>query len=108
MSASAVNTAREERKYEVLRSPHITEKATRIADESRQYVFRVAKDATKKDIARAVEEIFKVEVLGVTTLHVKGKLKGGFGRRKPHRQASWKKAYVRIAEGQDIDFLSVG
>ena len=100
-------TAREERKYEVLRSPHITEKATRIADEGRQYVFRVAKDANKAEIARAVEDIFKVEVLAVTTLNVKGKLKGGFDRRKASRQPSWKKAYVKIAEGQDIDFLSV-
>lgn len=102
-----MSMSRKERLYEVLRSPHITEKATRIADEGRQYIFRVAKDATKKEIARAVNELFKVDVVGVTTLNVKGKLKGGFGRRKPYRQASWKKAYVTLAEGQDIDFLSV-
>lgn len=101
-----MSMSREERLYEVLRSPHITEKATRIADEGQQYVFRVAKDATKKEIARAVHELFKVDVVGVTTLNVKGKLKGGIGRRKSYRQASWKKAYVKIADGQDIDFLS--
>lgn len=97
-----------ERIFEVLRAPHITEKATRIADGDSQYVFRVAKDATKRDIAHAVHELFKVDVVSVTTLNVKGKLKGGFGRRKAVRQPSWKKAYVTIAEGQDIDFLSVG
>ena len=97
-----------ERIFEVLRSPHITEKATRIAELDSQYVFRVAKDATKREVARAVHELFKVDVVKVTTLNVKGKLKGGFGRRKAYRQASWKKAYVKIAAGQDIDFLSVG
>lgn len=102
-----MSMSRDERLYEVLRSPHITEKATRIADEGRQYVFRVARDATKQEIARAVHELFKVDVEGVTTLNVKGKLKGGFGRRKSYRQPSWKKAYVKIAKGQDIDFLSV-
>lgn len=97
-----------ERVFEVLRSPHITEKATRIADHDSQYVFRVAKNAGKQEIARAVHELFKVDVVKVTTLNVKGKLKGGFGRRKAVRQPSWKKAYVTIAEGQDIDFLSAG
>ncbi len=98
---------REERIYEVLHSPHITEKATRIADAHRQYVFRVARDASKKEIGRAVSELFKVEVVDVTTLNVKGKLKGGSGARRRFRKASWKKAYVKLAQGQDIDFLSL-
>ena len=97
-----------ERLLEVLRAPHITEKATRVVDSGSQYVFRVAKDATKREIARAVRELFKVDVVNVTTLNVKGKRKGGLGRRKMYRRPGWKKAYVRIAAGQDIDFLSVG
>jgi len=95
----------EERLMQVLRAPHVSEKSTRVADEARQVVFRVAKDADKREIKQAVEKMFKVEVEGVQVLNVKGKRKGM--QRSPGKRTDWKKAYVRLKEGHDIDF-SVG
>ncbi|OPX54730.1 large subunit ribosomal protein L23 [Oceanospirillum multiglobuliferum] len=92
----------QERVFKVLLGPHISEKAAIIADESNQYVFKVAADATKPEIKKAVEQLFEVTVTGVSTVNVKGKTKRtarGIGRRKGFR-----KAYVSIAEGQEIDF----
>jgi len=92
----------QERIFQVLVGPHVSEKAAIAADTSNQYVFKVAVDATKLEIKRAVEQLFKVSVSDVNTLKVKGKVKRnryGFSA-KP----TWKKAYVRLAEGQDIDF----
>ena len=92
-----------ERMYTVLREPHISEKASILGDESNQYAFKVDVTATKAEIKEAVENLFNVSVLGVTTANVKGKRKRtarGISRKK-----NWKKAYVRIAEGQDIDFM---
>ncbi|MFP4183184.1 MAG: 50S ribosomal protein L23 [Halorhodospira sp.] len=94
----------QERLYTVLRGPHITEKSTAIADESGgQVVFQVAPDANKREIKAAIEQLFEVQVSGVRTVHAKGKRKR-FGR-IPGRRRDWKKAYVTLAEGQDIDFL---
>ena len=94
-----------ERLYNVLVQPHFTEKATRVGDENEQYVFRVLPDATKPEIREAVEAIFKVKVRGVTTLNVKGKVRRTV--RGPSRKKDWKKAYVRLAPGQEIDFTSI-
>ena len=92
----------QERIFQVLVGPHISEKAAIVADESNQYVFKVAVDATKAEIKRSVEQLFKVQVSDVNTLKVKGKVKRNrFGySTKP----TWKKAYVKLAQGQDIDF----
>ncbi|WP_286240379.1 50S ribosomal protein L23 [Neptuniibacter halophilus] len=94
---------KQERIYQVLLGPHISEKATIVADGSQQVVFRVAKDATKPEIKQAVEELFNVKVKGVNVLNAKGKTKRtmrGFGKRSDVR-----KAYVALAEGSEIDFL---
>jgi large subunit ribosomal protein L23 len=93
-----------ERIYKVLLGPHISEKATIVAEGSEQVVFRVAKDATKPEIKQAVEELFNVKVAGVNVLNIKGKTKRtmrGMGKRNDVR-----KAYVRLAEGSEIDFLA--
>ncbi len=92
----------QERVFQVLVGPHVSEKAAIVADANNQYVFRVAVDATKLEVKKAVEQLFKVDVTDVRTLKVKGKVKRNrFGySRKP----TWKKAYVRLAQGQDIDF----
>ena len=92
----------QERVFQVLLGPHVSEKAAIVADASNQYVFKVAVDATKLEIRKSVEQLFKVKVNNVTTLKVKGKVKRnkyGFST-KP----TWKKAYVRLEQGQDIDF----
>ena len=94
-----------ERLYTVLVEPHITEKATNLGESSNQYAFKVAKDATKAEIKEAVETLFAVNVQGVTTLNVKGKVKRNF-RGVTSRMKSWKKAYVRVAEGEMIDYTA--
>ena len=89
-----------ERHYDVVKAPVITEKAT-LLSEHNKVVFRVADDASKDEIAAAVEELFKVKVVKVNTLNVKGKTKrfrGHLGRR-----SDVKKAIVTLAEGQSID-----
>lgn len=92
-----------ERLYTVLKGPHISEKAAMTSDD--QVVFKVAANATKLEVKKAVEKIFKVSVLNVRTVNVKGKVKRNrFGlAAKP----DWKKAYVRLAQGQEIDFALV-
>ena len=92
----------EERLLKVLRAPHISEKATMAAEKANTIVFKVAKDATKKEIKAAVEKLFEVEVKSVNTLVAKGKTKRQ-GMREG-RRSDWKKAYVILKEGQDIDF----
>ncbi len=91
----------QERLYQVLMGPHISEKATISAEIDRQMIFKVAKNANKREIKLAVEKLFNVKVEQVQTLMVKGKLKRNrFGYTK---KSDWKKAYVRLAEGHDID-----
>lgn len=95
----------QERIYKVLLGPHVSEKATVVADKNSQFVFRVAPDATKPEIKAAVEQLFEVKVRNVQVLNVKGKTKRtarGMGKRNDVR-----KAYVRLAEGHDIDFADV-
>ena len=92
----------QERLLKILLGPVMSEKSANAADASRQFVFRVAPDATKPEIAAAVEMLFDVNVERVQTINVKGKRKR-FGRLAGKRK-DWKKAVVRLAEGQDIDF----
>ena len=89
--------------YELIRSPVITEKATRLSEHG-QYVFWVPLDATKPEIKVAVESLFGVQVLAVNTLVQKGKTKRFRGR--PGRRSDAKKAFVRLAPGQQIDFTA--
>lgn len=92
----------QERLYKVIVAPVISEKSTRVAELANQVVFKVANTATKKEVAAAVEKMFDVKVNGVQTLNMKGKTKRtrfGLGKRN-----DWKKAYVTLAEGQEIDF----
>lgn len=93
----------EERLMSILVAPHVSEKSTRIADASNQVAFRVRTDARKPEIKRAVEKMFNVEVESVSVLNVKGKSKG-FARNRG-RRSDWRKAYVRLKPGHDIDFL---
>jgi len=93
----------QERLLTVLLGPHVSEKTSRVADSDNQVVFRVRKDATKSEVRRAVELLFEVEVTGVRVVNCRGKLKR-FGQDYGQRRA-WKKAYVSLAEGQDIDFV---
>ncbi|HYN78499.1 MAG TPA: 50S ribosomal protein L23 [Lamprocystis sp. (in: g-proteobacteria)] len=91
----------QERLMMVLLSPVVSEKAA-LAAEAQQYAFRVATDATKREIGRAVETLFNVEVAGVQVVNVKGKKKR-FSQRFGTRQ-DWRKAYVRLKTGHSIDF----
>ena len=96
----------QERLMQVLLAPQISEKATFIADKNEQVVFRVASDATKPEVKAAVELLFKVEVESVQVCNVKGKVKrfrGAVGRRK-----GWKKAFVSLKPGQEINFVEGG
>jgi large subunit ribosomal protein L23 len=94
---------KEERLLKVLMAPHISEKSSIAADQNNQIVFKVATDATKPEIKQAVELLFDVKVDRVQVANVKGKTKR-FGA-KMGRRNDWKKAYVTLQEGQEIDFL---
>ena len=91
------------RHYDVILSPHITEKAT-LLSENNAVVFKVAESATKPQIKEAVEALFDVKVKGVNTLVQKGKTKRWKG--KPYKRSDVKKAIVTLAEGQSIDVTS--
>ena len=88
----------------VVLAPVVSEKSTMVADKNRQYVFRVADAATKPEIKAAVELMFKTKVMSVTVLNVQGKERR-FGK-VIGRRRNWKKAYVRLAEGQEINFAA--
>ena len=95
-------SAKQERLMQVLLAPTVSEKSTFVGDKNNQVVFRVADDATKPEIKAAVELLFKVKVKGVQVANVKGKEKKTgriMGRRR-----NWKKAYVSLAQGQEINF----
>ncbi|MEN8177344.1 MAG: 50S ribosomal protein L23 [Pseudomonadota bacterium] len=91
-----------ERLMKVLLSPLVSEKSSIAADANQQYTFRVATDATKREIARAVEKLFDVKVDRVQVVNVKGKKKR-FGAIQG-RRSDWRKAYVRLLPGSEIDF----
>ncbi len=92
-----------ERLHQIILAPVISEKATRVAEKRNQAVFKVLPDARKPEIKEAVEKLFSVKVKSVATLNVKGKTKR-FGQTVGKR-SDWKKAYVTLAEGQEIDFV---
>jgi len=89
--------------YEVLIGPLLTEKGTILKEAHNQVMFKVARDANKIEIKRAVEEIFKVKVESVRTMNYKGKKKR-LGRYEGMRPA-WKKAIVTLKEGEKLDFI---
>jgi large subunit ribosomal protein L23 len=95
---------KEERLLQVILAPVISEKATMLADKREQVIFRVATTATKPEIKAAVELLFKVQVKTVTVLNVKGKTKR-FGRFNGSR-AGWKKAFVCLQPGQELNFAA--
>ena len=96
----------QERLMQVLLAPQISEKATFIAEKNEQVVFRVVSTATKPEVKAAVEMLFKVEVESVQIANVKGKTKR-FGRSMGKRKG-WKKAYVSLKAGQEINFVDGG
>lgn len=87
-----------ERLMQVILAPLISEKAVNLTEANNQFAFRVVKNATKPEIAAAVALLFDVEVNAVRTLNVKGK------KKRTGRRSDWKKAYVRLKAGQDINF----
>lgn len=101
MNAPKMN---QERLMQVILAPQVSEKSTYVADKNSQVVFRVVSDASKPEIKAAVELMFSVQVDGVQVLNVKGKVKRSgkvMGRRK-----DWKKAYVALKPGQEINFVA--
>jgi large subunit ribosomal protein L23 len=95
--------AHREKLMQVLLGPHVSEKATALAEGGNQVVFKVRTDATKSDIRQAVEFLFEVKVQRVSVMRMPAKARR-FGQRAGTR-AAWKKAYVRLAPGQDINFM---
>jgi len=93
-------TVPKERLMQVLLAPQVSEKSTFVGEKNNQYVFRVVADATKPEIKAAVELMFKTKVKAVRVLNVKGKEKR-FGRFEGRRR-NWKKAYISLAQGQEI------
>ncbi len=89
--------------YEVLTGPLLTERGTKLKETDNKVLFRVAKDANKIEIKKAVEEIFKIKVDRVTTMNCKGKRKR-MGRHEGKRP-DWKKAIVTLKEGEKLDFI---
>jgi large subunit ribosomal protein L23 len=83
-------------------APHVTEKATMVADKLNQIIFKVRKNATKIQVKEAIELMFKVDVTAVNLLNVKGKTKRA-SRNSMGKRSDWKKAYVSIQAGQEIN-----
>lgn len=93
-----------ERLMGVIRAPHVSEKSSRLQEVANQFVFEVAPDATRADVKAAVESMFKVKVASVSVVNVKGKQKSFRGR--SGSRGGWRKAYVRLGEGQTIDLVA--
>lgn len=96
----------QERIFQILKTPHISEKSAVLGDNANQAVFRVATDAKKAEIKAAVEQLFDVKVANVRTVNMKGKTKRQGLRRG--RRSDWKKAYVSLEQGHEIDLASIG
>lgn len=96
----------QQRLMQVLLAPQISEKATFVADKYEQVVFRVVPDATKPEVKAAVEMLFKVSVESVRIANVKGKTKRA--GRHVGRRSGWKKAFVSLKPGQEINFVDGG
>lgn len=92
----------QERLMNVLLAPHVSEKSTTVGEKNNQVVFKVATDANKIEIKAAVEMLFEVKVDNVRIANMKGKVRNF--RQKPGKRKDWKKAYVNLAAGQDINF----
>ncbi|KAF1709438.1 50S ribosomal protein L23 [Pseudoxanthomonas kalamensis DSM 18571] len=90
-----------EKIFSVLRAPRVSEKTARLQEVTNQYVFEVASTATKADVKAAVEQLFDVKVESVNVVNVKGKSKAF--RNSIGRRGNWRKAYVRLTDGQAID-----
>ena len=97
----------QERMLTIILGPHISEKSTIISEENNQVTFKVAGDATKPEIKEAIEGLFNVEVKEVQVLNVKGKRKRT-ARGKYRTRSGWKKAYIRLEQGHEIDFAELG
>ena len=97
----------QERIITIILGPHISEKTSIISEENNQVTFKVARDATKPEIKEAVESLFDVQVKDVQILNVKGKSKRT-ARGKIRSRSDWKKAYIRLEQGQEIDFAELG
>ena len=95
-----------DRLYTVILGPHGSEKAALLGDANNQYVFKVARSATKPEIKKAVETLFNVSVVNLQVMLVKGKTKRGAGGRV-RRRSDWKKAYIRLEAGHEIDFANI-
>ena len=93
-----------EKIFAVLRAPRVSEKTVRLQELSNQYVFEVSNDATKADVKAAVEQLFDVKVETVNVVNVKGK--GKAFKNRIGRRGDWRKAYVKLAEGQSIDVMA--
>lgn len=93
----------QERLMKVLMAPIVSEKTARLSDANRQFAFRVVRDATKPEVKQAVELMFDVKVDSVQIANVRGKVKAH--GRSVGRRSDWKKAYVTLTEGHDIDFM---
>jgi large subunit ribosomal protein L23 len=93
-----------EKLINLIKAPHISEKSTVVAEKNNQVVLKVANEATKQDIKAAVEMMFNTKVEKVRVSNVKAKLKTRM-RGPAGRRPGWKKAYVTLQEGQDIDFM---
>lgn len=91
-----------ERLLMILRAPHTSEKTTIIAEKNKQFTFKVLKNATKNEIKQAVEHMFNVKVSGVSVVNVKGKKKRF--KQLAGQRSDWKKAFVTLHPGSDIDF----
>jgi large subunit ribosomal protein L23 len=96
----------QERIFQILKTPHISEKSAVLGDSANQAVFQVASDAKKAEIKEAVEQLFSVKVAAVRTVNVKGKSKRQGARRG--KRSDWKKAYVSLEQGHEIDLASIG
>jgi large subunit ribosomal protein L23 len=96
----------QERIFQIIRAPHISEKSAVLGDAANQAVFRVSADAKKPEIKAAVEQMFNVKVASVRTTNMKGKTKRQGLRRG--KRSDWKKAYVSLEQGHEIDLASIG
>ena len=97
----------QERILTIILGPHISEKTSVISEKDNQVTFRVAIDATKPEIKKAIEALFNVQVKNVQVLNVKGKSKRT-ARGKLRSRSDWKKAYISLEQGQQIDFAELG
>ena len=96
----------QERIFQILKTPHISEKSAVLGDNANQAVFQVATDAKKAEIKAAVEQLFDVKVANVRTVNMKGKTKRQGMRRG--KRSDWKKAYFSLEQGHEIDLASIG